>query len=278
MQPPTRREFLAAAGAFAATAGTGWLFRLVAAQPAARAAPAAAAAICKDAWGAAPVGAGFVAHAVERITVHHTAAMLADNRDAPRRLRGHQRFHRNAGWPDLAYHFVIDAHGHVYEGRPVAYRGDTFTEYDPTGHLLVACEGHFDRQPLPAAQLASLTDVLAWGVERFGVGVDTIGGHRDYTSTTCPGAAVRPLLADGTIGAGVEQRLRAGGVELAPFCGPAAADLVAAIEAGSDEPGAALTPARFLLRHSNTPGTADQEIPFGRAGWVPVAGSFGEGS
>lgn len=273
----TRREFLRNASAFVGSAfaagGFGWLFQRVRAVPAARASVARPV-ICKQAWGGAPAGAGLVGHTVERLTVHHTAALLTDNRRAPRHIRGHQRFHQGSGWPDLAYHVVVDARGHLYEGRPVEYRGDTFTEYDPSGHFLVTCEGDFDRQAVPAAQLAGLADVLAWAAGEFEVAASTIGGHRDYAGTSCPGGSLYALLRDGRLAAMVEERLAAGGVALAPFCGTAAAELVAAIEAGTDgEPAAA---GRFLLRHSNSPGPADEVRPFGERGWHPVHGRFGE--
>ncbi len=283
---PTRREFLRLAGAFAASGaasgGFGWLFRRVGAVGGALAAtPSAVGVICKDAWDAAPVGAAFQPHSIERLTVHHTAATLSTNTLAPRRIRGHQAHHRAAGWPDLAYHFVVDARGHVYEGRPVAFRGDTFTSYDPSGHFLVSCEGDFDRHGLPAAQLAGLVDVLAWASAEFGAGVGTIGGHRDYASTSCPGAALYPLIADGALAGMVADRLAAGGAALVPVCGERGEALVAAIETGADPlgpapPGGEPAPGRFHLRHANAPGPADQELPFGASGWAPVQGRFGE--
>ena len=47
------------------------------------------------------------------------------------------------GHPDLDYHFVIDRRGHVFKGRSAKFRGDTQTDYAPTGHLLVCCEGDY---------------------------------------------------------------------------------------------------------------------------------------
>ena len=125
-------------------------------------------AICKTAWGGREAAGGFTTHAVERMTVHHTAALLDTNRNAPARVRQHQRFHiDDRGWPDLAYHFIVDARGHVYEGRPVTAAGDTGTNYDPTGHFLVCAEGDFNRQGIPAAQVATVVDLLAWGSVHF---------------------------------------------------------------------------------------------------------------
>lgn len=166
------------------------------------------------------------------MTVHHTAARLDDNSTAPAQIRGHQRFHQESGWADLAYHFMVDANGNVYEGRPFDAPGDTFTGYDPTGHFLVCCEGNFDQQELPAAQLNSLVAMLAWGVRQFGVTPDTIASHRDYAATTCPGTALAAVVSDGTVQEMVEALLAAGGVALMKVCDEVGEALVTAIETG----------------------------------------------
>jgi hypothetical protein len=157
---------------------------------------------------------------------------MGSNTKAPARIRSYQTYHQESGWPDIAYHYLIDANGHIYEGRPVSARGDTFTEYDPTGHFLVCCDGHFDQQSIPVTQLASLADVLAWASVRFGVAPATIAGHRDYAATTCPGSDLAGLVADQTVEAMVQERIAAGVRSLGLLCGPAGFDRVAAIEAG----------------------------------------------
>ena len=95
-------------------------------------------AICKSAWGGREPSGALTNHTIERMTVHHTAALLDSNRSAPGRARAHQSLHMDdRGWVDLAYHFLVDANGHVYEGRPISAVGDTATNYDPAGHFLV---------------------------------------------------------------------------------------------------------------------------------------------
>ena len=183
--------------------------------------------------GAAPIQGQLVEHQIERLTVHHTAVVMGSNTRAPARIRSYQNYHQGSGWPDVAYHYLIDANGHIYEGRPVAARGDTFTEYDPTGHFLVCCDGHFDEQNIPAAQVASLANVLAWAAVRYEVGPATIAGHRDYASTTCPGSNLAALVGDRTLQSMVEQRIAAGVSSLGSLCGQAGRDRVAAIESGS---------------------------------------------
>ncbi len=151
--------------------------------------------IPKHAWGAAPIVGTFVEHEITRITIHHTASLLDDNTDAPGRMREHQAYHQqDLGWPDLAYHYIVDRNGHIYEGRPVWAVGDTSTNYDPAGHLLICCEGEFNSQLPSEPQLASTAGLIAWGSSKFGVGLDTVLGHRDLASTSCPGDAMYDRL------------------------------------------------------------------------------------
>jgi hypothetical protein len=188
--------------------------------------------ICRQAWGARPPSRDFDRQRIRRITVHHSAVVLRDNRMAPERLRDHQAAHQSRGWPDIAYHLLIDRHGNVYEGRPRWAVGDTATNYDPRGHLLVMCEGSFGRQRPSEAQVAALVDVLAWGVDRYGVEVRTIRGHLDYVDTACPGSRLYQRL--GEVRRRVRDRLTGGGVRLAELCGPEGRSRVEAIEAGTD--------------------------------------------
>jgi hypothetical protein len=191
--------------------------------------------ICREGWGARPAGPGFVRHTVRRLTVHHSGTEFADNRRAVARIRGAQRYHRGAkGFPDIAYHFIIDRDGNVFEGRPPDVKGDTPTDYDPTGHLLVCLLGNFETQDVPLRQRDALVDVLAWGADVFKVPTDRIAGHRDHAHTLCPGRNLHAVVRDGTIRRLVDARLAAGGVRLARVCGVAAAERVRLIEAGRD--------------------------------------------
>jgi hypothetical protein len=190
--------------------------------------------ICKSAWDARAPAGEFRHHEIIRITIHHSAVALHDNRDAPRHLRGHQRYHQSLGWPDIAYHAIVDRHGNVYKGRPFAAPGDSATEYDTRGHLLVMCEGDFDSQRVPRAQFRALVDVVAWGCAAFDVAPRRIRGHRDYAATSCPGGHLGRLIDDGTIRTAVRNRLRQSDVRKVRLCGPAGRRRVRAIERGAD--------------------------------------------
>jgi hypothetical protein len=176
-----------------------------------------------------PPAGDFTAHTIDEITIHHTAVLLEDNKLAPARLRQHQQFHQSRGWPDLAYHFMIDAEGNVYEGRPITAVGDTGTDYDPTGHLLICCEGNFDEQDIPDAQYEALVAMVAWGSLRYGVEPSDVRGHRDLAATSCPGNDLYRRLENGTL-AGDIAAAATPTSDIIVVCGELAEDRVIAIE------------------------------------------------
>ena len=154
-----------------------------------------------------------VPHVIEQITVHH-AGTYSDHTSTAR-IRGWQDGHMiGQGWPDLAYHLVIGVDGTVYEGRDPAYRGDTNTSYDTTGHLQVMLDGNFEVQRPTAAQWETLVVVLAWASERYGVSPDTISGHRDHAATLCPGRHLEDRIHSGELAADVHRLIDSGDVDL----------------------------------------------------------------
>lgn len=189
--------------------------------------------LCRGAWGARPPRPGGRPHTITRMTLHHAGVVLGDNRIAPARLRQHQHFHQaERGWIDIAYHVGIDLNGNIYELRTPKLAGDTATDYDPTGHFLVFCDGDFDQQPISEAQLNSAALVFAWATQTFQVASDTIAGHRDFAETTCPGANLYAHIPSGDLKRRIDDLSAAGTVNLQPVCGPEAAARVAEIEAG----------------------------------------------
>lgn len=149
--------------------------------------PIALEVISRTGWRARPAGE-FVAHHPTRLTYHHSAAAVSDPDGAPDRIREYQVYHQQQGWPDVAYHFLVDQAGRVYQGRPPDAVGDTFTEYDPTGHFLACLDGDFDEAIPSPESIRALVSILAWAAVTFGIDPDSLGGHRDYATTTCPGA------------------------------------------------------------------------------------------
>jgi len=139
----SRRRLLTMAGGLGLTATVDACSGTTAADPArALATPV----ICREAWGARPARPGGTPQTITRMTLHHAAVALGDNRNAPARFRADQRYHQDTlGWIDIAYHFGVDGKGNIYQLRRPEIAGDTATDYNTIGHFLVICEGDFDR-------------------------------------------------------------------------------------------------------------------------------------
>ncbi|MFN8124944.1 MAG: peptidoglycan recognition family protein [Candidatus Nanopelagicales bacterium] len=168
--------------------------------------------IGRRAWGAMKPHAGRERHVIERITLHHSGVRLTDDSLSPARVRQHQQWHMiDKGHPDIDYHYLVDRRGNIFQGRNPRFRGDTQTEYDPTGHLLICCEGDYEGgsgQRPTRAMLRSVVHLMAAAAQRYDVPVRRIRGHRDYsTQTECPGSRLESLITDGTLATRVQSAM-----------------------------------------------------------------------
>ncbi len=216
-------------------AGAAGVVGVVGASGQARATPPASAALlCRDSWGARPPLPGGRPHTITRMTIHHTAVALDDNSIITSRLRQHQRYHQiDKGWVDIAYHVGVDRDGNIFELRRTAIAGDTATNYDTTGHFLVVCEGDFNVEPISEAQLNGAALAFAWATQEFGITSATLASHQQVAAaTSCPGTNLQSHVASGDLRGRIDDMVAGGPVQLQPVCGPQAAAVVAAIEAG----------------------------------------------
>ncbi|MFV0459674.1 MAG: N-acetylmuramoyl-L-alanine amidase [Actinomycetales bacterium] len=139
-------------------------------------------------------------------------------------LAGMYRYHVSPekGWPDIAYNFLVDAYGTIWEGRtgslagPV--RGDATGGSQGFAQLCCFIGSHASTAPTAAAQQA-MSALLAWLAARDGIDLraghtisfvsrgsnrwpggqtvvtDPVVGHRDMSRTSCPGDACYPLVS-----------------------------------------------------------------------------------
>ncbi len=144
----------------------------------------------------------FKQHTPVRITVHHEGTKLEITDDAARKIRNIQAWGMgpDRNWVDIPYHFLIAPDGKIYEGRSVQTVGETATEYDPTGHLLITCLGNLEQQEVREEQLDALVRMIAYCSKKYGIPLETLSTHRDNsTQTTCPGKNLYRYFQDGTI-------------------------------------------------------------------------------
>ena len=161
---------------------------------------------------------------VKKVIIHHTDdSNTYTQAQAPGLIRAIYYLHTvTRGWGDIAYNFLIDRFGTIYEGRysrdsypaNVTPSGDNIdgqgvagghTRDWNTGSVGVAVVGTFNTEDVPAAPRDSLTQLTGWLVNRYrinptgfstmtsvslGTSLDTwdIDGHLAYRNTDCPGA------------------------------------------------------------------------------------------
>ena len=146
--------------------------------------------IPKESWGESTSKDQCRSHQIRYISIHHSATLVTDNRKVPRNLQNYQRYHQKQGWMDIAYHFAIDRKGNVYQGRDIDCAGDTFTKYDPTGHLLIMLDGNFEQQTPSKESLDSLSKMVSWATQEYGVELSNIHYHKQLAATACPGESL----------------------------------------------------------------------------------------
>jgi hypothetical protein len=151
-------------------------------------------------WGAKAPVLPMREHTLTRLTLHHTGVPQLFERTLPEKLRSLQKFSQEDGpladgrlkpaWADIPYHLYVDVHGAVGEARDLRFAGDSNTSYDPAGHLLVVVEGNFEKEKITAAQMATLEKLVPALAKKYGIPADSVGGHKDFAATSCPGAGL----------------------------------------------------------------------------------------
>jgi N-acetylmuramoyl-L-alanine amidase len=122
------------------------------------------------------------------LAVHHSALPAGDG---PAKI---QALHQGTrGFADIGYHFVIDAEGHLFEGRALNVRGAHVGGHN-TGAIGACLQGNFETSQPTAAQV-SMLETLAIAL-RASYSISRLAGHRDFPDnrTVCPGAALWPQL------------------------------------------------------------------------------------
>jgi hypothetical protein len=166
-----------------------------------------------------------LAEDVRFLLVHHSASQSGHTPEqAPAILRSFYDLHTSAekGWNDIAYNFLIDSGGGIWEGRSGSIAGAVAG--DATGgnqgfSQLVCLIGDFNSSNPSGAALGSLVGLLAWLADKHGVSTvpgsqvsftskgsnlwpagstvatATITGHRAVSATACPGSNLNQLVA-----------------------------------------------------------------------------------
>ncbi|MBN1541593.1 DUF1460 domain-containing protein [candidate division KSB1 bacterium] len=147
-------------------------------------------------------------HTIQFITLHHSGVEYYGEPEPKTAIRAIQRYHQvEKKRIDIDYHYLIDPDGLIYAGRPETWVGDTETDYDPTGHLLICVLGNFEIQKPNEKQLAALTALVADKCLTYGILPEQVRGHRQLTETLCPGKHLQEWIDNGLLIKRVQERL-----------------------------------------------------------------------
>ena len=130
--------------------------------------------------------------ALNTIVIHHSAF----SHTGPAEIQDLHMDRR--GFADIAYHFLIDSGGVIYEGREINIRGAHVQGFN-TGSVGIVLLGNFSDMEPTRTQVDSLTRLVDY--LRYTYEIRYLAGHKDYPDqspdgTECPGDNLYPLLPD----------------------------------------------------------------------------------
>ena len=154
----------------------------------------------REAWGARGVPGHRPPQLVlRRGLIHHTVNSNTYSRSqVPSMLRSIQAYHQDTrGWADIAYNFVVDRFGTIWEARARSYEDPVIgsaSSGDETGDVTVAFLGDGSTCTPSSTVLRSMGRLLGWKLRKHDLTPTraNIMGHRYIGQTSCPGTPCTP--------------------------------------------------------------------------------------
>lgn len=151
--------------------------------------------VTRGQWGAKPANCSTpLISGVRGLAVHYSAADSdeeANHANCKNRVKGIQSFHMGPqrGWCDIAYSHLLCLHGAVFEGRGFGKRTAANGTNTGNARYFAVCflgNDNAGRQDFTAEARQGLVDLRKEYLKRYPNAKETVG-HRDITSTECPG-------------------------------------------------------------------------------------------
>uniref|UniRef100_A0A8D2LL01 Peptidoglycan recognition protein 2 n=1 Tax=Varanus komodoensis TaxID=61221 RepID=A0A8D2LL01_VARKO len=126
------------------------------------------------------------------VYIHHTSTPSKPCRTFPAcsaDMRSMQRFHQDVrGWDDIGYSFVFGSDGYLYQGRGWHWVGAHTRGYNSKGYGVSFIGNYMEVLPEPFDLELMKNSFLQCAVRGSRLQANyTIHGHRQMTSTLCPG-------------------------------------------------------------------------------------------
>ena len=181
--------------------------------------------ICTRACWGARAGSTSYMSALTRAIIHHTAGSEFNTSGleaSKANVRAIQNLHISKGWGDIGYHFLVDKHGNIFEGRMGSMsslpRGthDAFNTNSFGFNLMGYFHPTVNNVPT-SVMMNALYDVIAWRMPNgwtpygspggtygeLGNNVGRVDAHRRVIATACPGDNIFNPYMGNDINAGV---------------------------------------------------------------------------
>lgn len=134
------------------------------------------------------------------IVIHHSGVRNGPN--GPAALKAFERQHMDVRlWNAIAYNWLVDEDGTVYEGRGSGIVGGATRGYNSSTESI--CYTGWGEDKIPNAAL----DSIAWLIGKIQHDNGNklfVKSHRDFAATACPGAVLHKWVRDGAQPSGVE--------------------------------------------------------------------------
>ena len=154
--------------------------------------------ISRDDWNARPPKRAFSrlrSSRVVGIVVHHSGVANPPNGVAA--VRAYERYHIDTrGWNAIAYNWLVDERGVIYEGRGPGIVSGATKHYNFKTESI--CYTGYGGKKLPEVALVSIAEVIEDVQARYG-GRLWLKGHQDLAAPTCPGSELYAWLKNGCV-------------------------------------------------------------------------------
>jgi N-acetyl-anhydromuramyl-L-alanine amidase AmpD len=100
-------------------------------------------------------------------------------------------------WADIAYHFLVDRAGRVWQGRPLVYQGAQVRNHNEH-NIGVVLLGNFDIQPVDPTQAKSLVAFIGFLRKLYKISGTSVFTHQELADnkTDCPGSRLEQFMKD----------------------------------------------------------------------------------
>lgn len=112
------------------------------------------------------------------IILHHAAAKRCSVNDI-------HSWHLQNGWAGIGYHFLVRKDGSVHECRPIDTVGAHAGNHNSYS-IGICFEGNFEVETMSDAQKKAGAELVSY-IKGLYPTIKTVGKHKDYCSTSCPG-------------------------------------------------------------------------------------------